>query len=352
MYLYVYDSDFNQIALIDQYSSLIWTDRYDECGEFELVIPYQSSFLDIFCLGYYCKVDQSMHWAVIEKVEMKKEDEDAPEMIVSGRSIESILERRVVIEKVEFEDASLQDSVQSLLATNIISPSDDSRKVEGFKMKTSTDTAITNLKLTDSYDGDNLLSIISGICQENSIGFIIGVEEDFTLYFQLYVGSDRSGSNINNGIVCFSPEYDNLLNSSYYISTEIYHNTMFVSISENNYIAVSKSAKGFARGLDRREIQIDVNDLKENQSSSLSDAMIVKKARKLFDSDYKIMQSIEGDIVPNINYQYKEDYFTGDIVKMKDIFGNMKNLRITEMMISYDEMGLEMTPTFEEIQEE
>lgn len=351
MYLYVYDSDFNQIALIDQYSSLIWTDRYDECGEFELVIPYQSSFLDIFCLGYYCKVDQSIHWAVIEKVEMKKEDEDAPEMIISGRSIESILERRVVIEKVEFEDASLQDSVQSLLTTNIISPSDDSRKIEGFKMKISTDTEITNLKLTESYDGDNLLSIISGICQENNIGFIIGVEEDFTLYFQLYVGSDRSGSNINNGIVCFSPEYDNLLNSSYYLSSELYHNTIIVSTSENNYISVSKSTADFANGLDRREVQIDVNELKENQSSSLSDTMIVKKARKLFDTEYKIEKTFEGDIVPNVNYQYMEDYFTGDIVKMTDIFGNTKNLRIKEMMISYDEGGLEMTPTLEDTEE-
>jgi hypothetical protein len=351
MYLYVYDSDFNQIALVDQYSSLIWTDRYDECGEFELVVPYQSSFLDIFCLGYYCKIDQSMHWAVIEKVEMKKDAENSAEMIVSGRSLESILERRVVMTKVEFENAGVQDVVKSLITTNIISPSDELRKIEGFKMNISTDTAIIDLKLTDSYDGDDLLSIVSGICQENNIGFIVGVSDDFSLFFQLYIGVDRSGSNVVNGIVCFSSEYDNLLNSSYYLSSEVYRNTIIVSTSENNYMSVSKDAAGFASDLARREIQIDVNDLKSNRSSSLSDKMIVKKAREKLNSDYKIEKVFEGDIIPNIGYQYMVDYFTGDIVKMVDIFGNARKLRIKEMVISYDEAGLEMTPSFEDTEE-
>lgn len=351
MYLYVYDTDFQETAIIEEYKSLIWTDRYDKCGDFELEIPYQSSLLDVFQLGFYCRVEQSMHWAVIEKVEMKKEAEDAAEMIVSGRSLESVLERRVIIEKVKFEEESLQNAVQSLLTTNIIEPTDSQRKIKGFKMKLSTDSSITELTLTSDYDGDDLLSVISGICQENELGFLIGVEDDFTLYFQLYKGVDRSGADAYNGTVCFSPEYDNLLNSSFYLSSEAYHNTVIVSTSETDYVLVSQDVAGFTSGLARRETQIDVNELKNNQSSKLSDDMIVQKAREKINSDYKIMKVFEGDIVPNGIYLYMEDYFTGDIVKMTDIFGNTQNLRIKEMVISYDEVGLEMTPAFEEAEE-
>lgn len=352
MYLYVYDSDFQQTAVIDQYNSLIWTDRYDECGDFELEIPYQSSLLDVFRIGYYCRIDQSMHWAVIEKVEMKKEDERAAEMIISGRSLECVLERRVIIEKVKFEDENLQNAVESLLTTNIISPEDSLRKIEGFKMKLSTDTSITDLTLTSDYDGDDLLSVISGICQENDLGFIVGVEDDFTFYFQLYKGGDRSGADVYNGTVCFSPEYDNLLNSSFYLSSEVYHNTMIVSTSETKYILVSQAEYTFASGLARREIQIDVNELKNNQSTNLSDDMVIQKAREKLNSEHKIIKVFEGDIVPNVIYRYMEDYFTGDIVKLTDIFGNTQNLRIKEMVISYDEAGFEMTPSFEEVEEQ
>ena len=33
--LYVYNTSLQLVAIIDRYSSLIWADRYDECGDFD-----------------------------------------------------------------------------------------------------------------------------------------------------------------------------------------------------------------------------------------------------------------------------------------------------------------------------
>ena len=115
MILYVYDASFSMVGIIELYASLIWSDRYKDCGDFELALMYKKEYLDILKKDYYCSIDYSDHYSVIEKIEINKEEESPVELVVSGRSIESILERRIIAEKTEFGDeeneVSLQDSV-------------------------------------------------------------------------------------------------------------------------------------------------------------------------------------------------------------------------------------------------
>ena len=59
MNLYVYNTSFSLIAIVDKYISLIWTDRYDDCGDFELSLPYESKWKSVFKKDYFCKIDFS-----------------------------------------------------------------------------------------------------------------------------------------------------------------------------------------------------------------------------------------------------------------------------------------------------
>ena len=40
----VLGSDLGCIGILDYYSSFIWTDRYDDAGDFELCIPVTASY--------------------------------------------------------------------------------------------------------------------------------------------------------------------------------------------------------------------------------------------------------------------------------------------------------------------
>lgn len=350
---YVYDTNFQLVSIIDRYASLIWNDRYDDCGDFELVIPYQDNWNSIFQKDYYCHIDFSDHWCVIEKLEPKKEDDKAAEVIITGRSIESILERRVVLKKVEFGDndneANIQDSIQSLLNTNIIDPENVNRKISNFVFTKNNDSEITKLTFKESYDGDDLLNIITGICQDKHIGFRIYINNSNQFEFYLYKGLDRSQSTNTTNYVIFSPYFDNLLNSDFYTSNEEYRNLMIISKDDNNFLTAYTSDQE-PSGVFRREVQLGQSDFKDNKDSSdLTDAQLIEKGKKKLTQEYKVKTGFEGEIVPEQMYKYRINYNTGDKVHFQDGYGNSETVYISEVVISIDENGLTILPTFEEI---
>ena len=350
--LYVFNTAFRRVAIIDKYSSLIWSDRYDDVGDFELTLPYESKYKSIFIKDYYCSTDYSDRWAVIEKIQIDNDEENNATMIISGRQLECILDRRIVLGKTDFGDdkkeVSLQDSIKTLLNKNIISPSDASRKISNFIFQASTDKAITDLKISESFNGNSLFDAIYGICKDKHIGCKILIDSSNRFVFSLYAGRDRSRSQSTNSYVIFSPYYDNLKNSSYFSSNEDYRNVMIVSKSENKFITVPL-ASSVPSGLSRREVMEDVSSLKENKDGNLSDKQIQTKAKKKLKEEYKMKTGFEGDIVPDVMYKYRTHYNVGDRVQFEDAYGNSEVIYISEVVISSDENGLSILPTFKAI---
>ena len=190
--LYVYDTSFMLKAIVEQYESLIWTDRYNECGDFELAIPFEDKWVSIFQKDYYCHIDYSDRWCIIEKIEESKEEDGPPRMIVSGRSLECILERRIVPGKVDFGtdttsgyNVSVQSSIQSLMNSHIINPSDTNRKISNFVFQTNSSSAVTSAVFHESYNGNSILDIVEGVCKDKHLGFKIVLNGSNQFVFNL-----------------------------------------------------------------------------------------------------------------------------------------------------------------------
>ncbi len=350
--LYIYDQTFKTVAVIDAYESLIWTDRYDQCGDFELTLPYmygKEYFGDYLIKDNYCGIEYSKRKMIIERIEYENDEESAPIMIVSGRSIESLLDRRIVLTKTEFGDdeteVSVQTSIQSLLNSHIISPSNEDRKIDKFIFQASEDTAITSLNFSESYDGDDLYSIITGVVQDKKIGFKLIFNDNWEMVFSLYAGRNLTST------VIFSPYFDNLKNTNFFTSSEEYKNVMIISTGENSSVTVNERADYVPSGIERREVMIDQDELKENKETTLTNKQLQTKGRKKLKQEFKIKTGVEGEIVPNVLYEYGTDYEVGDKVQLTDIYGNTEAVYISEVVISCDESGLSIIPTFSEIEE-
>lgn len=354
LYLNVFDENWDQIAVIDEYESLIWSDRYDEAGDFELVIPYDKRIFDLLKKDYFCTINLSEHGMVIEKVEIQQDYDDNPTLTVTGRSLEALLERRVVLKKKEFgsdsKKESLHDSVKTLLKENVISPENEKRKFPNFKFIDSTDEEVTKLKIAETYNGEDLYSIITTLCQDKHIGFKIALDYWNHWNFSLYAGKDRSYNQDKNEYVIFSPYYDNLKNSRYFSSIEEYRNLMIVAKTEETTVTVYKDTE--PSGLDRREVYINASELQKNKTTELSNSKIRSKGKKKLTIDHKIKTAFEGDIIPDVLYFYRTDYFVGDKVQFEDNYGNSQALYISEVVITKDANGLSVIPTFKEIEEE
>lgn len=229
MIFFILNSNFEKISLIDTYESAIWTDRYLEPGDFELYFVIKDKLPSNIAMGRYLVHKDSEHTMIIEKIQVETDAEDGNKLIVSGRSLESILDRRIVWRKTIFDKNTLvQDAIAELIDDNVTNPVKDdgtlfdNRKINGFKFIRSNDDKIKNLKLEDGaeYLGDNLLDIIKKICDTNRIGFKIILDRDDANYpfkFSLYNGKDREN-------VVFSHKMDNLLNTNYSDDTAPYKN--------------------------------------------------------------------------------------------------------------------------------
>ena len=122
MELLVLNTDFESIAVIDTYESMIWTDRYNSYGDFEIFFAMDTQLLQYLKEDYYLWLKDSEHCMIIEDIKINADTEEGNHLIVTGRSLESILERRIIWGQRIF-NGNLQNGIQTMLNECIISPS-------------------------------------------------------------------------------------------------------------------------------------------------------------------------------------------------------------------------------------
>lgn len=354
MELFVLNADFESIAVIDTYESMIWTDRYNAYGDFEIYFAMDESLLEYIKEDYYLWLKDSEHSMIIEDIKIDADIEEGNRLIVTGRSLESILERRIIWGQRIFS-GNLQNAIQTMLNENIISPSVADRKIANFIFVPSTDSKITSLTIDNQYTGDDLYTVIKGLCEENNIGFKIVLTDDNQFAFSLYAGADRSYDQTENPYVVFSPNFENIINSNYFSSKAGYRNVTLVA-GEGEGASRKTTVVGSASGLDRRELFTDARDISsDTEDGTLSDAEYIAQLRtkglKNL-ADHMITTAFEGEVEVTRLFKYGEDFFIGDIVQIANEYGNENSAYISELIISNSDEGLSIYPTFKTISKE
>lgn len=351
MDLFVMNREFSVISVIDAYNSLIWTDRYYKHGDFELCIPYDSKYLTICKIGNYIECLKSPHTMIIESIKTKTDSESGNFLVVSGRSLESILDRRIVW-KMTTVSGNLQNGIKKLLNENIISPSDGNRKISNMSFLASEDAAITGLKVDTQYTGDNMLEVVEKLCEANYLGFKI-LREGSKFVFSLYAGEDRSYEQTKNPYVIFSPNFDNLSNSNYLESDSSYKNVALIGgEGEGNERRYTSTGSTDASGLDRKELFVDARDVSSRgeDDTTISDddynLLLKQRGESKLAENIKIV-SFEGEVDAVSMFKYGEHFFIGDVVQVANEYGHQAKARILELVISDDTSGGETVyPTF------
>lgn len=270
MNLFVLDKELDVIAIVDTYTSFIWTDRYQEAGDFELCMPMDQILLSYIKRDHYLWRNDSEHVMIIESIKIESDSEDGDRAIITGRSLESILDRRVIW-GLKNLSGDFQDAVKTLLEECIISPSKPERKIANFKFEATDDTRITDLSIDTQYTGDNLYEVICALCKERNIGFKVTLNDSKQFVFKLYSGDDRSYDQFQNPYVVFSPNFDNIIDSTYQESSEGLKNVTLVGGegegTERRYTAV-----GNIEGLERRELFTDARDISSDDDTDMTES--------------------------------------------------------------------------------
>lgn len=88
------NSVFQPEVPIEQYESLIWTERYGPAGDFELVSSDISRCMQLMPLESYVSIKESTVPMIVESHKIVKQKNSVAKIEVRGRSFESVLERR------------------------------------------------------------------------------------------------------------------------------------------------------------------------------------------------------------------------------------------------------------------
>lgn len=348
MNLIILNKEREAVHILDSYESLIWTDRYSECGDFEIYASANEESLSIAQRDYYVVNPESEHVMIVESIYIKTDVENGNRITFQGNSLEKILERRIIWGYTEVSGTP-QDVIETLLNDCIINPTNANRKIEGFIFRKSEDPAITELPSFDAqYMGDNLYSIVTKICNDNKIGFKITFDDEtLNFVFELYAGTDRSYNQTTNPYVIFSPNFDNLRDTNYMESRSALKTVALVAGAGQDIpsLPTHEVDTWGLTGIDRRELFVDARDIED-------DADNAKKSQRGKESlaEYDDISSFEGQAETRIMFKYGEDFFIGDIVQFADEYGHEAPARIVEIITSDSGEGLSVYPTFKMIQ--
>lgn len=352
MDVYVLDGSYEPIAVLDSFRSLIWTKRYYNCGDFELYIPADDSLLEFLQPDYFLVRDDDDSVMVIESLEVQTDAENGDFFIVTGRSLESILLRRIFTRQFILNNTgTLAQAIQSMVTecTTVHNPihgqPTDFRKITGLTVDLSSSF---DGEMQVQFTGTTLLDAIISICQPREIGIKMTLSPK-KLLLSVYQGSKVE--------VTFSPEFDNLINSKYIFDKSQLANAAYVggegSGSSRKWASVLKGTLANPpSGLQLRELYVDARDISSNDGEvnayEYGNMLSARGNEKL--AEHSVTETFEAEIEPQMTYQYKVDYNLGDIVTVTNEYGITANPRIVEIIESWDENGYTVIPTFDNLE--
>lgn len=348
MELVIMDDNFVEVKTVDNYDNCLWVDKYNTFGTVSITASMDSGLFENAIAGRYIATDLSTSIMIIQDREVGTERETVASSTITGVSLESILGRRIIWFQTILS-GNFQNGIKKIINENAITPVDPTRVIPRLRFIDSTDPYITALTINAQFTGDNLLESIVSLCTEKQIGFKITLSEDYKLDFMLYKGKDRSYSQVVLAPVVFSPNFDNLKSSRYIETTSNLKNAALIA-GEGEGADRRTTTIGTATGLNRYELYVDARDI-----SSVRDDITIPPAEYIAQlqqrgnealAEYQQVQAFEGEVEPSGLYIFGRDFFLGDTIQIENEYKLEAKSLVSEIIISQDENGLTMVPTF------
>ena len=336
------NDQFERLAVIEDYTSFIWTTRYYAVGDFELCVSVNAQNMALFRQDYFILRDDDENVGLIEDVLIQRNEDGNEMLIVSGRFLGGILGRRIIAAQTTVS-GKISTCVNKLITENIINPSIAARKISNFVLG-SYDIAQT---MKAQYTGKNLLETIESICETYGLVFKITLNADNKFVFQMYEGINRTYDQSVNPWVIFSDKYDNLLSSEYEENYQNIATAVLVAGEGEGSARKTVWVTDGATGLERHEVYKDQRNI-QSDDGEITDAeynQLLQESGQ--ESLTKYTSAFTGTVYFD-NITYKQDVNIGDLCVIENSkWGIYINSRLVEVIESVSETGeYSIVPTF------
>lgn len=348
------NSTYAPIAVIENYQSLIWTERYRLCGDFQLKTAEVDATRTALPIRSLVAIPESTEAMFVEDHLIERDSDGAVTLTISGRSFPSFLENRVA--RIDNEEplyirgtGGAQDTSRNYSYVNAPAYTlaywmiYDKLVVTGQlygqtvpNLKVFYDSYIDNFTWTDrdvNIKPGELYQQVLDVLAIDDLGIRAvrpkaGDNPEMQLY--VYMGHDRTAS------VILSTSAGHFETASYLFSIRD-HKNMGHGFSYYAFKATSNVSVGFGVGLNRRIGFVDATDIKS--ASGVSDTNKLTARNSAYLKKHPFTTVFDGEISPDIPFKYPTHYYLGDLIKIVGDYGVNQDMQVVEYTRVEDQEG-------------
>jgi hypothetical protein len=404
MELFTYDRKFRKSEVVDEFSSVVWTERYFGDGDFELVVPLSMEMIDKLSVGVFLGCQGSSEPMIIQNMSIEKET-----IKVTGISILPWLNNRFVKSSSDhtqrywniplnwagytttpgfilwkiLKEMATFDSQYFFYSTSGL-PHSHQLAITGLTLGRYDNTG-PSVALTVPYGP--LYDALRAIAETYDLGMRMAVTyttdkqyltvdsgvsprppADYFLEFTNYKGVDRTTRQTVNPPVRFSPQFDSLTNIKELQSIADQKTLIFTVAPSNPAGLATGLSAGRATTVKQWEPTVPANreeiwsfdvraelvfcddittDSGITTAANLTTVLNQRAQATLNAKSFKVF--VDGEIVPGNAFVYGRDYGLGDIIEIQGNSGAVQLSKVTEYIRTQDSTGERSYPTLSAI---
>lgn len=387
--------------LIQDYESMIWTERYAEPGDFVLTTKHVGLTKSQLPINSLISLLDTKEVMIVENHAIAINDEGDVELVVTGRSWDSFMEQRTIVGDLEgfpkkgswlTQKAYTPGTAAALLIWNhmvdndpivtgandnthgvtyVGDPQDVFEKLRVTRTRTQA-AGITSKKrlIEPGYVADKVLDFLArgnlGVRTIRPYGQsaeILSFESDgdavettngnvqSRLILDVYKGVNRSFTQDENTKVTFNAEKNHFDKESYLWSKKTYKNIAYINTKFGTIQTLAPWVAGAGDEMDRRVLYIQAEDKEDGVSEADYLDTITDKAEAELEK-YRRRIWFQGEVIPDGPYKYKRDYDLGDKVTLKGDYNVKEVMRVIENIRTQDFEGDRDQPTLASVEED
>lgn len=360
------DRSFKKQNIIDEFGSIIWTERYYGDSAVELTVPATQDTFRKLPIGTFLGLDKSDEIMIIET--MNIEDGNVK---FSGISVLPWMNNRFVRTSPAHEDRYwyIEGTPGSLLWTILFYMCVGTSPYLNGTIPIGIDNpqllAIPGLGLRD-YDnsGDSVkvgvpygpvYDAMRDIATTYQIGMKIVLDVNdpsYPIQFRSYYGLDRTGNQSINSPVRFSPQMDSFANIKELQSIAAFKTLVYAFAPSNPDGLATTPGKSSMTGMeytgfDLRALLVFAEDITTDMVGASPANLVSILNSRAFDkrADNRFVKAVDGEIVPDNQFQYGVHYNLGDLIEVEGNTGVVQDARVTEYIRAQDSSGEKAYPT-------
>lgn len=335
--------------IIENYTSFIWTERFQDLGEFEMILPSDRENRDSVAVDKLLYIGGSTRIMRIMEVDETVDEDGRRDMKVTGVSYEHILGERAAMRNTVLDmtpaDAAREvytESCWNFTGDGFLNAIGASPDISYYPEDTILEPTLGvrfEIKLTSTLD------FIRDVCKRYSLGFRIARDRDApvatdiypALSFNVYSGSDRTKE------VVFSEDSGSWIPSSDIRSIENHRNLAEVYAPGELVRVYEEGESEFSIfGLNRRVVIVDAMDLEPDTPGRTT---IMETRGEMALREHRKARLVDGEVTPNSQFIYEKDYYVGDLVSVQTSDGARTEMRVVEYIFVSDAEGVRSYPT-------